>query len=136
MVTGEIDQLTALSGNLPIDFQEVGCPAGGASTLRNSGSEQAQVEFITVVGHELATRPQLRAAFWFQLVDWSPELAATFGEVHVAEGLSELGARFEETLSTIGLQGLFEHTASEWLCSSMSQLILNDAEPRNILWSS
>lgn len=90
MVTGEIDQLTALSGNLPIVFQEFGCPAGGASTLRNSGSEQAQVEFITAVGHEFATM---------------------FGEAHVAEGLSELGARFEETLATIGLLHYSDGTA-------------------------
>lgn len=102
VVASEVDQLVALSGNLPIVFQEVGCPAG-ASSSRISGSEQAQVEFITAVGHELATRPQLRAAFWFQLVDWSPELAATFGGAIAAEGHPELGARFEETLATIGL---------------------------------
>jgi hypothetical protein len=102
VVPRQVDEIVALSGNLPIVFQEVGCPAG-ASPSRISGSERAQVEFVTAIGHELATRPQLRAAFWFQLVDWSPELAALFGSVITAEENPELGARWEETLATIGL---------------------------------
>lgn len=102
VVAGEIDQIVARANGRPVVFQEVGCPAGAAPS-RIAASAARQRAFLAAFGEELAARPELRAAFWFQAVDWSPALAAAVADALAQAGYPELGARFEETLATIGL---------------------------------
>lgn len=47
-----------------------------------SATEAAQAAFFAEVGRQIAARPGLRAAFGFQLVDWSPELIAEIAQAY------------------------------------------------------
>ncbi|MBK8480173.1 MAG: hypothetical protein IPL40_03190 [Proteobacteria bacterium] len=101
-VASDVKAMTTLAAGRPLVLQEVGCPAGRApSVLGSSGA--AQASFLAELGTVLRTAPSLRAAFAFQLVDWSPALAKTFGDAYAAEGFPALGAKVEETLASLGL---------------------------------
>jgi hypothetical protein len=102
VVPGELDAIEAAAGGLPIVLQELGCPAGAANSTIGA-SETLQEQFYATVAEELAARPAFQAAFVFQLVDWSPELSATFADAFADAGFPELGAQVEESLSTLGL---------------------------------
>ena len=101
-VPAQLDGIIAAAGGRKVVFQELGCPAGLLpSTIGASAS--AQAGFYQAVFAALSARPAVRAAFAFQLVDWSPALAATVGDAYRQAGLPALAAILEETLRTIGL---------------------------------
>ena len=102
VVQAELDAVVALAGGRPIVFQELGCPAG-RSPSRLAASEAAQAAFLAEYTRQMARRPEIRVAFWFQLVDWSPALAASYDKALTGAGFPDLGAKFAETLTTIGL---------------------------------
>lgn len=97
----ELNELMTFSGDKQIIFQELGMHSG--SQFLNS-SEEIQNTFFETVFTEMQTHDQLRAAYVFQLVDWSPETTAIFVEFFEAEGLPQLFIdQFSESLETIGL---------------------------------
>ena len=95
----------AAAGARPVVFQELGCPAGHADGSLLGSTPAQQQRFFAHAFAELASEPRIRAAFVFQLVDWSPELFATmYGGVLEGEGVpQDFADRFEEWLLTTGL---------------------------------
>jgi hypothetical protein len=104
-VAADIDAFLAAAGSRPVVFQELGCPAGHADGSLLGSSPAQQQRFFAHAFAELAAEPRIRAAFVFQLVDWSPELFATmYGGVLEGEGVpQDFADRFEEWLLTTGL---------------------------------
>jgi len=96
-------QMKADAGDREIFIQELGCPVGYSPQARATfigGSLENQVAFFEFFGEAFATDPQLRAATMFQLYDWSPELAAMFGDLLRDQGVQVAGDRLEEWLAT------------------------------------
>lgn len=92
------------TGDLDVVLQELGCPAGpddGVSTL--GATEALQAGFYADVGAALAVEPRLRAAFAFQLVDWSPE-AIELLESSIQDAPQWFIDRFVESLATMGMR--------------------------------
>ena len=98
-------------GNKPIFFQELGCPAGygddgvGAPVRPPnglSGSSTIQAEFVEYMGDVFISDQQFIGATWFQLLDWSPQLAEDFVSPIAMES-PVAGALTEEWLATSGI---------------------------------
>ena len=107
-----IDRWLDLTGDREIFIQELGCPAGygddgaGAPPRPPGGlgaSPEVQAAFFAHMAGRFRAEPRLRAATAFQLFDWSPGLAAQFGDILRDDGFILAGDRFEEALATIGL---------------------------------
>lgn len=96
-----MERATALAGDLPVVFQELGCPA---SPLLGS-SEAMQTRSFEQAFQALRPDPRMRAAFVFELSDWSPEtIDLDYGDAMVMEpGLEAYWARFRAWLGTGGL---------------------------------
>lgn len=90
--------LVAAAGDREIVLQEFGCPSGVPG-----GSEAYQQEYLASMFEAFEANPLVRSVFIFQLVDWSDELATSFSEPLIAEGLPELGQNYFSWLSTTGL---------------------------------
>lgn len=102
VVSDELEELVSASSGRPIVLQELGCPAG--STPSTIGATEAQqADFYAEVGRWMASRQEIRAAFAFQMVDWSPELSAAYAQAYAEAGYPDLGAQIAEILGTIGL---------------------------------
>jgi hypothetical protein len=86
-------------------LQEWGCPAGYTdkpSPMKTSPEKQR--DFFKASVDMMAKDPQIRVAFAFQLLDWSPQLTKQFSEGFLKAGTPELVARqLEEWLLTSGL---------------------------------
>ncbi len=103
-VRSDFDAIVAAARGREVVIQELGCPSGyGPDTTVMGASEAMQRDFFRRAFAEIESRDQVRAAFVFQLVDWSPGLAAELGESLRAEGFPEFADRFEEWLRTSGL---------------------------------
>ena len=107
-----IDRWLDLAEGKAIFIQELGCPAGygddgaGAPARPAGGlgaSPEIQAAFFAHMAARFRDEPRLRAATAFQLFDWSPALAAQFGDILRDDGFGLAGDRFEEALATIGL---------------------------------
>lgn len=98
-----IDRLVARAGDLPVVFQEFGCPA---SEIMGS-SDEYQLAWFEVAYEHIATVEQVRAAFVFEFLDWSQEtFDANYGDVTdllVDELGQDFTDRFTEWLLTSGL---------------------------------
>ncbi|MBX7113119.1 MAG: hypothetical protein K1X64_02205 [Myxococcaceae bacterium] len=104
-VPDELNQMLAAAGGRPVLLQELGCPAGppvGTPSVIGA-SEAKQAAFFAAVISRMQTEAQLRAAFIFTAVDWSPELTAPYADALRNEGYPALADRFYETLTTWGL---------------------------------
>lgn len=117
-VAADLDQLVATASGRAIVFQELGCPAGVApSTI--AASDAAQAAFYRAVFQAMPARPTIRAAFAFQLVDWSPALARAYGDAYRAAGFPQLAGWVEETMRSTGLlryaDGSVRPAYAEWL---------------------
>ena len=103
VATERIDALGDRSGDLPVVFQEFGCPAGEA----NGSSDADQREWFETAFAHVDSIEQVRAAFVFEFLDWSEStLELAYGSVlPVLE--DEVGAdfveRFRSWLLTSGL---------------------------------
>ncbi|MEZ4359528.1 MAG: hypothetical protein R3B48_05055 [Kofleriaceae bacterium] len=101
-----IDAMLAGVGDLPVVFQELGAQAGpDAGTSVTGSSLASQQQFFEVIFGELRSRAQLRAAYVFQLVDWSPALVEEFFSAPFRrDGVPESFIRqYAESLETVGL---------------------------------
>ncbi|NBB88881.1 MAG: hypothetical protein GVX96_03715 [Bacteroidetes bacterium] len=100
-IRSDIQRMIEVAGEKYVVIQELGMYSG--NTTLNS-SQETQRKFFEVFFKEMENEPQLRAAFNFQLVDWSPEVTAIFSEELVNEGASEeFVNQFAESLTTMGL---------------------------------
>jgi hypothetical protein len=100
-IRGDIERMLEVSGSKQVVIQELGMWSG--SNLLPS-NEEIQRRFFEVFFEEMEKRQRIRAAYVFQLVDWSPEASAVFEKILSAEGVSEdFIDVFTETLETIGL---------------------------------
>ena len=102
-IAGPIDRIVARAGSLPVVFQEFGCPA---ATSMGSSDEYQLAWFDAALAH-IAASEQVRAAFVFEFLDWSPEtFALDYGSV-VDVLIEEVGeaftTRFEDWVLTSGL---------------------------------
>ena len=98
-IRSDIQQMLQIAGDKPILIQELGMHSG--SDILES-DEEIQRQFFEVFYTEMQKEERIRAAYVFQLVDWSPALTASF--VQLLEGLpQEFIDGFEESLNTIGL---------------------------------
>ncbi len=106
LLNKNLDEILGLDPAKPLLIQEAGCPAGyddQPSFLGNTANNQSA--FYDLLVNAMKTRPRLRAAFAFQLHDWSPALAQT-----LVDSLNALGdfshqtvEQFREYWRTIGL---------------------------------
>lgn len=109
--TANIDRVVERAGDLPVVFQEFGCPA---STAMGS-SEEYQLAWFEVAFAHIAELEQVRAAFVFEFLDWSQ---ATFD--------ADYGDVTEILVAEIG-QGFADRLA-EWLLTA--GLVRSDGSPR------
>lgn len=85
-IVEDFDKFIEVSKGKEIIFQEFGCPAGYAESIIGT-SEAKQDDFFRVGFAEIGNRPSIRAAFAFQMVDWSAELIELLAADLRAEGL-------------------------------------------------
>ena len=80
------DRLVDISDGKSIVIQECGCSSGSAQFVISwFMSEEMQVEWMNTMEHILLEYPQIRATFWFTLVDGSPEFYGYFDDLLVSE---------------------------------------------------
>jgi hypothetical protein len=103
-VTRDLDTLVDASAGKEVIFQELGCPAGWTDRESVIGtSEQTQKEFFERALPAIRARGKIRAAYVFQMVDWSEELTQTIVDDFVGEDVSQAFVdSFKEWLETIG----------------------------------
>ncbi len=100
-IKSDIQRMLDVSGDKNIVIQELGMYSG--NTTLNS-SPEIQRKFFEVFFTEMKNEERIKAAFNFQLVDWSPEVTEIFNEMLKDEGMSqEFIDQFAESLETIGL---------------------------------
>ncbi len=100
-IKADIQRMLDVSGKKHIVIQELGMYSG--NTTLNS-SQEIQQKFFEVFFTEMKKEERIKAAFIFQLVDWSPEVTEIFNEMLADEGMpQEFIVQFAESLETIGL---------------------------------
>jgi len=100
-IRSDIRRMLDVSGEKNIVIQELGMYSGD-NTLNSS--QDIQQKFFEVFFTEMKNEDRIKAAFNFQLVDWSPEVTALFNEMLADEDMSqEFINQFAESLETIGL---------------------------------
>ncbi|MFP4564036.1 MAG: hypothetical protein ACLFRY_12090 [Spirochaetia bacterium] len=100
-IRSDIERMLRLSGSKQIVIQELGMWSG--SNLLPSNAE-IQRRFFETFFEEMEKNERIRAAYVFQLVDWSPETSDILAQMLRAENVAEdfVGV-FIESLETIGL---------------------------------
>jgi len=100
-IKSDIQRMLDVSGEKNIVIQELGMYSG--NTTLNS-SHEIQRKFFEVFFTEMKKEERIKAAFNFQLVDWSPEVTELFKEMLEVEDLpQDFIDQFAESLETIGL---------------------------------
>jgi hypothetical protein len=100
-IISDIRRMLDISGEKNIVIQELGMYSG--NTTLNS-SQEIQRRFFEVFFREMENNERIKAAFIFQLVDWSTEITEMFGQDLEDEGLpQDFIDQFSESLETIGL---------------------------------
>lgn len=100
-IKSDIQRMLVVSGEKNIVIQELGMYSG--NTTLNS-SEEIQRTFFEVFFGEMEKHDRIKAAYNFQLVDWSTEVTEIFAEMLEEEGLpQDFIDQFSESLETIGL---------------------------------
>ena len=100
-IKSDIQRILDASGEKNIVIQELGMWSG--STHLDS-SEEIQRKFFEVFFREMQNQDRIKAAYNFQLVDWSPNTTQIFSDLLAAEGLDQAFIdQFAESLNTIGL---------------------------------
>lgn len=101
-VSGRVAALLQAADGKEMVIQEVGCPGGyeGVTPTNIGGSLSHQSAFFHEFVNQMAARPKLRAAFVFQMVDWSSGLTNGFlGGLPPAPWVEAV----RETMRTLGL---------------------------------
>jgi hypothetical protein len=112
-VPADLQALVDASNGKPVLLQELGCPAGWSDRPSVIGtSPEAQAQFFEIALPFIRNHPRIRAAYVFQMVDWSEELTDRFfADPFRDAGLPEpFVESFEEWLETIGFVTFEEGT--------------------------
>lgn len=100
-IRSDIQQMLEVASDKPILIQELGMHTGSDVLESN---EEIQRQFFEVFYTEMQKEERIRAAYVFQLVDWSPTLTASFIQPLEGSGVpQEFIDGFAESLNTIGL---------------------------------
>jgi hypothetical protein len=102
---GDLQGMVDASMGKQIVIQEVGLHSG--STYLDS-SEQVQLNFFKTIFQFIQNYPSIRAAYVFQLVDWSPETAALLLDPAMGNAYN---LAYLEYLQTLGLINYSDGTA-------------------------
>jgi hypothetical protein len=108
-VAAQLNALLTVVGTRAVVLQELGCPGGAATSLLGA-SEPQQAAFFAATIQVMRQQPRLRAAFVFQLLDWSPELAKAYSDPF-RPTYPLLADQVEESLATLGLVRWTDGTA-------------------------
>ncbi|MEM6525271.1 MAG: hypothetical protein AAGF85_14420 [Bacteroidota bacterium] len=86
-IRSDVQKMLDKMGEKPVIIQELGMYSGGGLLTSN---EEMQRSFFQVFFEEMEIEERLKAAYVFQLVDWSPALSetyrASFDRAEVPEG--------------------------------------------------
>ncbi len=99
-IEAEMDAVLGFAQDKAIVFQEVGMHSN--TDLLNS-SEEIQAAFFDTFFSRMQQEPQMRAAFVFQLVDWSPEAIAVLNSTWEEGVPEEFIEQYGAVLASIGL---------------------------------
>lgn len=100
-IRSDIRRMLEVSGDKQIVIQELGM-FSGSERLGSDGETQRR--FFEVFFEEMERQERVRAAYVFQLVDWSEEVTAILAEPLRAETVPEdFVQAFSESLETVGL---------------------------------
>ncbi|HKK87811.1 MAG TPA: hypothetical protein VJ917_03110 [Saprospiraceae bacterium] len=100
-VKADLQRLIEISGDKKIVIQELGMHSG--NRLLNS-SEEIQRRFFKLFFEEMNTNEQIKVAYNFQLVDWSPEVSELLAQGFESEEVpQEFIDQWKESLETVGL---------------------------------
>ena len=100
-VQADLQRLIEASADKNIVIQELGMHSG--SRLLNS-SEEIQRRFFELFFEKMNTTDQIKIAYNFQLVDWSPEVSELLAQGFESEEVpQEFIGQWKESLETIGL---------------------------------
>ena len=104
-VAARVSAMLDTADGKPVVVQELGCPAGWDDMPTTiAASPENQATFFEAFAEQMQVQPQLRAAFIFQMLDWSPALTQLFAEELEAGGFDQATIDlFTESLGTIGL---------------------------------
>lgn len=109
-VPEDLAKLVEASNGKEVILHELGCPAGWTHRDSVIGSSEAkQHEFFQLALQEIRSTPELRAAYVFQMVDWSQELTDLYVEPLEDEPLPpDFLDSFKEWLETSGFITYYE----------------------------
>lgn len=100
-IINDIQRLLDVSGDKNIVIQELGMYSG--NTYLNS-SQEIQREFFEIFFEQMEQQARMKAAYNFQLVDWSPEVTDSYAEAFEGEDVpQEFIEQLSESLETMGL---------------------------------
>ncbi len=99
-IQDEIDDVLAFAGNQNVIFQEVGMHSD--QPLLES-SEEIQRTFFTTFFQAMENEPRMKAAYVFQLVDWSPETIEVFNTLYEPGVPQSFIDRYSAVLASLGL---------------------------------
>jgi hypothetical protein len=100
-IKADVARLLNESGEKNIVIQELGMWSGNTHL---DSSEEIQRKFFEVFFAEMQKHDRIKAAYNFQMVDWSPSTTQIFSDSLIAEGLDQdFIDQFAESLNTIGL---------------------------------
>ncbi|MEO1270958.1 MAG: hypothetical protein AAFX99_22955 [Myxococcota bacterium] len=111
-VSDDVDKLIAAAMGKQVLIQELGCPAGYADGGLVNSTPEDQALFFRLFLDKMVNTPELRAAFVFQIVDWSEELSALYSAPPgTEEALLPTYDSLREWLETVGLITYADGTA-------------------------
>jgi len=100
-IKSDIQRMLDVSGEKNIVIQELGMYSGNTSL---NSSQEIQRNFFEVFFTKMKNEERIKAAFNFQLVDWSPEATEILAQALEDEGMpQDFIGQFSESLETIGL---------------------------------
>jgi hypothetical protein len=104
-IAADMASFVAAAAGRPVIFQELGCPAGYADASLIGTSPADQRAFLASAFAVIEQDPRIRAAFVFQLVDWSEELVElVYGDFLDQQDVPQVYRdRLAEWLLTTGL---------------------------------
>lgn len=104
-VDADLDAIATLAAGRPVIIQELGCFTGYESgdSVVDSSEEQQRDSLAHVLSRFEEDPETFRAAYWFLLIGFSPELAELLAQPICDEGFVELCVLVEELFATYGI---------------------------------
>lgn len=99
-----IELLLEVADGRQIVLQELSCASGWLDRPSDIGATTAsQAAWFEAFFTLAAAEPQIRAVYVLDLIDWPDSIASIFGDAIRAEGLIDIGNRYQEFLVSWGL---------------------------------